>query len=267
MMKRLLLLATIAACAPAHAPAPPATRAPIDPEAAQRDALAALAAGRYDDALASLAPLTDDDAAYATRVVYFRATALLYERDFAGATKLFQARVDVERARADRVKEAWLHNAITWVRWAAGDHAGALAENELVARAVADPAVSADDRHGAMLHYWWDRAYLLAEDPASRPQADDARKAYVELAEPKAEHDGLAVLAAFFAVIDHDGATALAQARQVDAAKDDDLQDLYVLALAHDAGGDRAGADALRAMIRKGSEYPMKPIILQRLTP
>lgn len=73
------------------------------------------------------------------------------------------------------------------------------------------------------------------------------------------------MLAAFFAVVDGDGALALARAQEVDAAKDDDVQDLYVLAIAHDAGGDHAGADALRATIRAGNEYPMKPIILQRI--
>ena len=201
-----------------------------------------------------------------TREVYAQATKLLYARDFAGAIALFQARADALRARGERADEAWTHNAMTWMRWAAGDHAGALAENEQVAHAVADPSVSADDRRGTMLHYWWDRAYLLAEDPATRAQADAARKTYEELADPKDEHDGLAVLAAFFAVEDGDGAAALAHAREVDAEKDDDLQDLYVLALAHDLGGDRAGGDALRAMIRKGNEYPMKPIILQHLT-
>jgi hypothetical protein len=211
------------------------------------------------------APMADDNGPHAARDAYDRATALVYQRDFAGATRVFEARVAEEHARGERVKEAWLHNDLTWVRWAAGDHAGALAENEQVARAVADPAVSDDDRHGTMLHYWWDRAYLLAEDPATRKSADDARAEYVEIADPKAEHDGLAVLAAFFAVVDGDGATALARAQEVDAAKDDDLQDIYVLALAHDAGGDHAGADALRAMIRKGNEYLMKPIILQRL--
>jgi hypothetical protein len=238
-VKYLLFVVAIAACAHAPAPAP----APIPPPA----------------------PPTEAAAPTTTREAYARATTLLYQRDFDGALRVFQARVDAEHARGDLVKEAWLHNVMTWVRWAAGDHAGALAENEQVARVIADPSVSADDRHGTMLHYWWDRAYLLAEDPATRAQADDARKAYVAIADPKAEHDGLAVLAAFFAVVDGDGAAALAAAQEVDAAEDDDLQDLYVLALARDAGGDHAGADALRAMIRKGNEYPMKPMILLRL--
>jgi hypothetical protein len=241
MRRRSLVigLALLAAgCGHAPPPASAPAAAPLDPAAAQRDA---------------------------TRVVYFRATALLYKRDLAGAARLFEARIAQVRARHDPVAEAWLHNVLTWVRWAEDDHAGALAENEQVARAVAEPSVAADDQHGAMLHYWWDRAYLLAEEPSTRPQADEARRAYEAIADPTGDHDGLAVLAAFFAVVDRDGARALAAAGQVDADTDDDLQDLYVLALAHDAGGDHAGAEALRARIARGNEYPMKPIILQRI--
>src|SRR5689334_10201018 len=111
-MKYVLILATIAACAHAPVPAPPTAAVPADPDAAQRDAAAAITAGHYDDALARLAPLTDDDAAYATRIAYLRATALLYKHDFAGATRIFQARVDRQRARGDHVSEAWLHNAL-----------------------------------------------------------------------------------------------------------------------------------------------------------
>jgi hypothetical protein len=266
---RPIAIASLFACAVgacAHAAAPrSAAPVAVDPTAAQRDAAAALAAGRYDDALADLAPLTDDDAPYATRVVYLRATARLYLGDSDGASRLFHARIDHAHAHHRPLDEAWLHNVLTWVRWSQGDHAGALAENEEVARAVADPSVSAGDRRGTLLHYWWDRAYLLAEDPATRDAADLARRSYEGLADPVADRAGLAVLHAFFAVIDHEGERARSFAAQVDPAHDDDLQDLYVLALAHDAAGDRAAALALRAMIRRGSEYPMKPILLHRM--
>jgi hypothetical protein len=194
---------------------------------------------------------------------YTRATRLLQARDFAGAARTFQDLIDRARALHEGVREAWLHNAQTWVRWAEHDQKAALAENEAVAQAVAP--LPERDRREPLLHYWWDRAYLLKELPAEAASADAARKQYETLARLPDNADGVAVLEAFFAVVDRDGKRALLEARKVDAAKDDDLQDLYVLQLAHDAGGDEAGAEKIRALIRKGNEYPMKPVILQRM--
>ena len=75
----------------------------------------------------------------------------------------------------------------------------------------------------------------------------------------------MAVLAAFFAVRAGDAKGAALAAKRVDADKDDDLQDIYVLALAYDAAGDHARAEALRARIREGHAYLMKPLLLRQL--
>ncbi len=52
---------------------------------------------------------------------------------------------------------------------------------------------------------------------------------------------------------------------EVDVEKDDDLQDLYVIALALDAGGDAATARKVRERICKGNAYLMKPLIVAQM--
>jgi hypothetical protein len=261
-MRPLLISLLLAGCA--HAPARTATTTPAAPNPAPKnvlhDADAAVAAGKYADALALLAPYDGHGDA---DVAYLAATARLHQRDFDGAARELQALVDDAHARRQPDRGVWPYNALTWVRWAQHDHAGALSENDRFAKA-AEPLPS-DDRRGALLHYWWDRAYLLEEDPATRDEAAKARHEYESLARMPDQADGVAVLAAFFAVQEGDGARAISEAKKVDASKDDDLQDLYVLQLAYDLGGDAATATALRRTIAKGNEYPMKPVILQRL--
>ncbi len=113
------------------------------------------------------------------------------------------------------------------------------------------------------LHALWDRAYLLEE--LRDPGADGAFAAYETLAKVRNDHDGLAVLTAFFAAHRRKGADAMAAAARVDVEKDSDLQDLYVIALAFDAGGDRPRAQAVRERICKGNAYLMKPLILKQM--
>src|SRR5689334_19981643 len=80
-------------------------------------------------------------------------TASLEKEDFAGALR----DTDVWLAeRPDHDTIGLIYNCRTWIRWGAGDKAGAAAENEKLAQAAAG------DR-GMLLHYWWDKAYLLAE--------------------------------------------------------------------------------------------------------
>jgi hypothetical protein len=95
--------------------------------------------------------------------------------------------------------------------------------------------------------------------------ADRARADYDELARVAGDHDGAAVLGAFFAWARGEGRAAGLEARKVDVTHDDDLQDLYVLALALDSAGDHDGAGQLRARICAGRGYLMKPIIVRAL--
>jgi len=203
---------------------------------------------------------------------YTRVTALLYEGDFQGSQQVFEAMMQRDRAHADAENEAWGRNATTWLRWGVHDLAGALGENERVRQIIEASKLSQDSKRSVLLHYWWDRAYLLLDvamqkpsDAAAAQAADDARKRYDQLARQPDQHDGLAVLAAYFAVRRGDAKAARDAAITVDPAKDDDVQDLYILWLAFDAAGDRVAADDIRRRIEKSYDYPMKPLILREL--
>ena len=126
------------------------------------------------------------------------------------------------------------------------------------------PAPIAKIQRGAMLHYWWDRSYLAAE-AGRTAEADEARAEFDKLGNQPDDADSRKVLDAWLAFTRGDGAAARAAASAVNLVKDSDLQDLYVVALALEAGGDATGAEKVRAQIRKGPRYPMKPLILQQM--
>jgi hypothetical protein len=253
----------------APAPSAPTAQAPSAPAPTFKERMETvgrlLHEGRDDEAerelFAARAGLSGPPPA---AITWGEATVALDRGDFARAQKLFEAHAAAETAAHHQRNAAWAHNALTWVRWGAGDGAGALAENEAVATIITRADVGPEVKRGVLLHYWWDKAYLLAEQHHDR-QADQARAEYQRLARQPDEHDGLAVLAAWFAVVRGDGKAARAAAVTVDVTKDDDLQDLYVIARALDAGGDAAGAAAVRARIRDGAAYPMKPLILRQM--
>lgn len=162
-------------------------------------------------------------------------------------------------------QEAWepglIVNCRTWIRWTAGDKKGAFDENEKLRVLAAEDAKSRD---GHLLHYWWDRAYLLAE-AGRQPEADAARAEFERLGNRPDDQDSRKTLEAWLLTMRGDGAGALAAAQAVDTTRDGDLQDLYVLSRAFDAGGDAAGAERLRERIRNGHRYPMKPVILREM--
>jgi hypothetical protein len=87
----------------------------------------------------------------------------------------------------------------------------------------------------------------------------------VEVELGPADDDGMAVLEAFFALRASDGRAALAAAKRVNVEQDSDLQDLYVLGMALDAGGDHGAARFARERICSGKDDLMKPLILLQL--
>ena len=186
-------------------------------------------------------------------------TRLIEARDFAGAI----ADTDAWLAEKPAPRTvALIYNCRTWLRWGAGDKKGAAAENDKVRESVAsaEPKVA----HGALQHYWWDCAYLEAE--AGRIEAAERSRAEFERISTDADDaDSKSVLRAWIAFRRGDGAAARTAANAVDPAKDGDLQDLYVLACALEAGGDAAGAASVRERIKNGPRYPMKPTILQQM--
>ena len=123
---------------------------------------------------------------------------------------------------------ALIYNCRTWIRWGGGDKTGAVAENEKLREAVA--AADEKVKRGAMLHYWWDRAYLEAE-AGRAAAADRSRAEFDALGNTPDDADSRKVLEAWLLYKRGDGAGAKAAASAVNVEKDGDLQDLYVVAL------------------------------------
>jgi hypothetical protein len=155
-----------------------------------------------------------------------------------------------------------IYNCRTWIRWGAGDRRGAFDENEQLVPTVAgaEPEV----RRDWLLHYWWDRGYLLAEAGKIK-EAEAARVEFDRLGDRPDDQDSRKVLEAWVRLLAGDRKGARAAAAAVDVERDADLQDWYVVERALEAGGDTAGAAALREKIRSGPRYPMKPLILQQI--
>ena len=208
------------------------------------------------------------------KAAYLRAVVAANGGDLAAAERELAAFIDEAEAREGDATGFRIHNALTWVRWAEGDLVGALREVDAGKSALVRAHLPTEASARAGLHEKWDRAYVLLELALAAPPllrasslaaANDARADYEKAAAPLADHDGMAVLAAFFAVREKNVKAALAAAKQVDVDKDGDLQDLYVLALAFDLGHDHPRAEAIRARIRSGKDYLMKPLILRQL--
>jgi len=207
------------------------------------------------------------------RAAYARATARAAQGDLAGAERELGALAE-EADGAEDDAAFWLHNQKTWLRWAAGDLAGALDEVDRAKGALARSKLPAEARARTGLHEKWDRDYLLLELAAKAPPglrveanraADAARADYEAAATPQGDHDGLAVLSAFFAVRRNNGKQALEAASRVNPETDTDLQDLYVLSLAYDSAKQPARAEEIRRRIRDAKEYLMKPLIVRQM--
>ena len=205
---------------------------------------------------------------------YEMATKLASLGDLHHARELLEGLVPEASEKTDSDSEFWLHNELTWIRWSEGDLQGALAEVDGAKGALDRSEIDVASKKKLKLHELWDRAYVdleisLAAPPENRDalysKADDARNEYQELALVENDHDGMAVLEAFFAVRKGDGNHAKLAAKKVDVEQDSDLQDLYVIALALDLGGDAEGAQNVRARICSGHEYLMKPLILRQM--
>lgn len=183
-------------------------------------------------------------------------TTSIEKRDFAGALRDTDAWL---ATNPDDDTKQLIYNCRTWIRWGSGDKAGALAENEKVRELAGH-----DAERGRLRNYWWDRAYLEAE-AGKLDEADRSRAEFFAIATKPDDANSKHVLDAWLAFRRGDGDKARAEASAVDPAKDDDLQDLYVLACALESGGDATGAASIRDRIRNGYRYPMKPTILQQM--
>jgi hypothetical protein len=214
------------------------------------------------------------DLATRNKNAYRAATQAAESGDFKKGISLLEGVVPDAKEHTDDDMEFWLHNELTWLHWADGDLTGALAEVDGAKAALDRSSIDEPSKKKLKLHELWDRAYIDLEIANAAPpenhdalysKADDARNEYQELALAEDDHDGMAVLEAFFAVRKNDGNHAKLAAKRVDVEKDSDLQDLYVISLAMDLGGDSSGAQNVRARICSGPVYLMKPLIVRQL--
>jgi len=206
------------------------------------------------------------------KAAYDKASAVAHE-DVPQAEKLLATLVPEAKTHPDDDLEFWLHNELTWVKWAQDDLPGALAEVDAMRATLDHATLPAEKTAELRLHERWDRAYVLLEIALAAPrekrakalaEASDARVSYETLAKAHDDHDGLAALGTYFAVRLGKKKEAVAFAKKVDIAKRDDVQDLYVFQLAYEAGGDKPSTEAARAKICATKNYLMRPLILRR---
>jgi hypothetical protein len=208
------------------------------------------------------------------KVAYDKATEAAAAGDFSKARELLSAIVPEAKTKPDDDLELWLHNQLTWLRWAENNLAGALEEVD-AARATLDHATLPFATATKLrLHEKWDRAYVLREMAESEPAAGKAaalaravaaKADYDSLAAREHDVDGAAVLEAFFALQSKKTKDAATAAKKVDVEKDTDVQDLYVIARALEGSPDKSDKDAAaraQAKICAAKPYLMKPLIL-----
>ena len=240
---------------PPPSPPPPAFQQALD---GARKAIAAGDLAGADKALDAAAAGVGDDAHLAYLVARLRATRFAYAGDFEHAAAAFVAVIPTLARHPELSDEFWSHNAMMMVREAEGDPGAALAENDqatlCATRGVWDP----EGRDAlAFQKDRWHRAYLtrmLAESRAGTAKESLVQYARAALDEYRARGgfpDSVAVLEAYFAALDGKRGEALAAAKRVDPAKDDDVEDLYLVVVGLEAGGDRVAADAVRRVMRQ----------------
>jgi hypothetical protein len=158
------------------------------------------------------------------------------------------------------------------IREAQGDPAAALAENDqatlCAARGTWDPQGRATL---AFQKDRWHRAYLTRMLAESR--TGSAKQALIQYATAALDDyrtlgfsDSIAILDAYFAALDGNKAAALAAAKQVDPLKDDDIEDLYLVVVGLEVGGDHAAAERVRVIMRQpGRVHHARAIMLRWL--
>ncbi len=238
-----------------------------------RKAIAAGDLGAADKPLEAAATMAGGDAHLAYLVAQVRATRYVYAGDLERAAAALVAVIPVLARHLELADEFWSHNAMMMIREAEGDPAAALAENDqatlCASRGVWDP----EGRDAlAFQKDRWHRAYLtrmLAESRAGSAKASLVQYARAALEEYRARGgfpDSVAVLEAYFAALDGKREEALAAAKRIDPAKDDDVEDLYLVVVGLEAGGDHAAAEAVRrAMRRPGGPHIARAIMLRWL--
>ena len=272
--------ASAAAPASTSAPAPAPDGPPPEPPAAfthatdaARKAILAADYAAADRQLDAADAAAGGDPHLGFLATYYRAARFAYAGDFERAAAAFVARIPALAKHPETSDEFWAHNAMMMIREAQGDPAAALAENDqatlAAARGTWDPA---DRNKLAFDKDRWHRAYLtrmLAESRAGSVKQGLVAYAQAALDDYRSHGggaDAIAVLEAYFAALDGKREAALAAAKRVDPAKDDDLEDLYLVVIGLEAGGDHVAAEAVRRVMRQpGGVHLARAIMLRWL--
>jgi len=222
--------------------APPPSELPRPPSALQEaleGAAKAVAAGdatTADKQIAAAVAAAGDDAHFAYLVARVRALRYAYVGDFESAAAAFLAVLPTLAKHPELPDEFWSHNAMMMIREAQGDPA------RHWPRMTGDPlrrARHVGSARPATLAFQkdrWHRAYLtrmLAESRTGSVKQALVQYAQAALDEYRAPGfpDSVAVLDAYFAALDGSASRAGAASR-VDPAKDDDIEDLYLVSWA-----------------------------------
>ena len=225
-----------------------------------------------DKQIAAATAPAADDAHLQYLVSRVRAARFVSAGDFDRAAAALVAVVPTLARHPELPDEFWSHNAMMMIREAQGDPAAALAEDDQATLCAARGMWDPPDRDTlAFQKDRWHRAYLTRMLAESR--AGSAKQALIHYAQaaldeyrPRGFPESVAVLEAYFAALDGRREDALAAARRVDPAKDDDVEDLYLVVVGLEAGGDRAGAEAVRRVMRRpGSVGVSRSIMLRWL--
>ena len=246
--------APAASSRPEPPPPPPEFQEALD---AAGKAIAAGDVARADRQIAAAEAAAGEDAHLAYLVAHIRATRFVYAGDFERAAAAFVAIISLLAKHPELPDEFWSHNAMMMIREAQGDPAAALAEDDQATLCAARGAWDPQGRDTlAFQKDRWHRAYLtrmLAESRTGSAKQALVHYAQVALDEyrPRGFPDSVAVLEAYFAALDGKRDAAVAAAKRVDPAKDEDVEDLYLVVVGLEAGGDHAGAEAVRRVMRR----------------
>jgi len=219
-------------------------------------------ADRQLDAAAAAARGAPDEAHLSFHVAHLRAARFAAAHDFERAAAALVSVVPELARHPESSDEFWAHNALMMIREAQGDPASALAEDDQATLAAARGSwdTPQDRETLAYMKDRWHRAYLTRMLAETRKGSE--RQALIGYAQAALEdyrarahqlggyEDSIAILDAYFAALAGDGPAALRAAKLVDPAKDDDVEDLYLVVIGLRAGGDRAGAEAVERIMR-----------------
>jgi hypothetical protein len=248
-------------------PLPPAFEQALD---AAAKAIASNDAGTIDARMVAATAAAGDDPHLRFAVAHLQAARFARTGDFDRAASAFVALMPTLAKHPELSDEFSAHNAMMMIREAQGDPAAALAENDQATLAAARGTWEPEIRDTlAFQKDRWHRAYLtrmLAESRTGSTKAALVSYAQAALDDYRTRGfpNSTAVLEAYFAALDGKRDAALSAAKRVDLTKDDDMEDLYLVVVGLEAGGDHAAADAVRRTMRDAPALRMSRAITVR---